>query len=302
MLNPNEYEHKYDRNALNVLNKIPGLDKHCRDEMKNNWERQYRLIHTGSSIKVTPTQFPTIFQILLEACANINLKTIPDLYIQKGFDINAFTIGSEKPSIMVHGEAIELLTPEEILCLIGHEAGHIKSGHVLYKNMARKITGWSSLIAEITFGLGGFLQDSLESTFKYWDRMSEFTADRAGLLACQDINTAISLDMKLSGVPPKLYDEMDLNEFIKQAQEFKNYDSDRLDKHYKDLLTVDQTHPWTVIRSFELLKWVESGKYQKIIDKHSNIKFDEIKCPKCGCTLEGHETFCGVCREKLWTR
>lgn len=302
MLNPHEYEHKFDKKAHETLNKIPGLEKYCRNELKDNWERRYKLVHTGSSIKVTRNQFPKVYEILEQVCNNIYLKTIPDLYIQSGLHINAFTFGSERPSIWLTSGAVEYLTPDELVCIIGHEAGHIKSGHVLYKMMARKITKWGTFLTDITLGLGGMLQESIESSFMYWNRMSEFTADRAGLLACQDINTAISLEMKLSGVPPKLYDEMDLNEFIKQAQEFNSFDSDALDSYYKELLTIDRTHPWTVVRAFELLKWVESGEYHQLIESHSNIDKNMVRCPKCGYIQDGDEIYCGSCGKKLWTR
>lgn len=37
--------------------------------------------------------------------------------------------------------------------------------------------------------------------YYYWNRMSEFTADRAGLLCCQDKDASIRAFMKMAGMP-----------------------------------------------------------------------------------------------------
>ncbi|MBZ2165907.1 M48 family metallopeptidase [Methanobacterium spitsbergense] len=299
MLNPNEYEHKLDRKALETLEKTPGLKKFGINQMKDV-EKQVRLIHTGSSIKVTHNHFSEIHEILQEACNNIYLKKIPDMYINSGWDINASTIGSKEPIIMLNSGAVEYLTPEELLCVIGHEAGHIKSGHTTYKNMVNTFSYWSSIITDITLGFGGLLQESLQKALNYWSQMSEFTADRAGLLACQDIEVAIHVEMKLSGVPPKLYDKMDTDEFINQAKEFMSLDSDLSYKTYKTLFNLDLDHPWSVMRAFELMKWVEKGKYQQLLDIHCKKNIEDLDkiCLKCGAEFNCDQTFCGICGSK----
>lgn len=330
MLNPQEYEHDYDKKTLESLYKIPGFKLVAKYYMKYGWEKKYKIINTGSSIKITPKQFPEIYEILEEACTNIHLTHIPDIYIKRGWEPNAATIGWEKPIIMVNSGLVEYFTPEEILCVIGHEVGHIKSGHTLYRNMAYKISLWGSELAESFWGIGEIVYDNLKHSLNLWSQMSEFTADRAGLLACQDKEVAISVLMKLSGVPPRLYDKMDAGEYIEQAREFKNFDSDTIDKLYKKLFTVEMDHPWGVLRAHEILKWAEQGKYKQILDIHSKDNINNIektclicgkilkqketfcgncgskrwerKCPKCATQLNGNETFCGVCGKKLWTR
>jgi Zn-dependent protease with chaperone function len=302
MLNPHEYEHEYDKMALDSLNKIPGLKIYSKFYLKYDIEKQYKILNTGSSIKVTPTHFPEIHQILEEACRNIHLTHIPDLYIQRGWEINASTTGREQPLIMISSGAVEYLTSEELLCVVGHEAGHIKSGHTLYSNMARTISMLGESIIDSLWGIGGYVQSNVEQALNLWSQMSEFTSDRAGLLACQDKEVAISVLMKLSGVPPKLYDKMDTGEFIEQASEFKSFDSDALDKMYKEYFKLGRDHPWGVLRASEILKWADEGKYQHIIDIHSEENIDNIDetCLECGNKLKSDETFCGICGSKRW--
>ena len=60
-----------------------------------------------------------------------------------------------------------------------------------------------------------------------------------------------------------------------------------------------RTHPWTVMRAHELIKWVESDDYQKIIDRKF---YDTLNCFKCGAILDNEGEFCGKCGEKIWNR
>lgn len=304
LLNPTEYEHSFDKQALNALEGTPGLEKLVRKINEYGIERVFRLGYTGSNIKVTPTNFPDIYQLLEEACANIYLKDIPDLYIEWNYQINAMAIGSQNPMVILNSGAVDLLTREELLFVIGHEVGHIKSGHMLYHDMARILPFLGEIIGSVTLGIGSLLSSGLEYSLMYWYRMSELTADRAGLLACQDEKVVLSALMKMGGVPKSFYDKMNTEDFIKQAKEFKGFDYDSMDKIAKILLIATQTHPWTVMRASEIIKWFESGKYQEIIEIHGKDSIEEleISCTKCGRKLKGTETFCGVCGEKVWKR
>ena len=46
----------------------------------------------------------------------------------------------------------------------------------------------------------------------------------------------------------------------------KNYDDKALDRFWADILNAGRTHPFPIWRVSEILKWVESGEYQKLMD------------------------------------
>jgi len=304
LLNPGEYEHEFDRKALKSLEGTPGLEKLARQINKHGIERAERLKQTGSHLRVNKDNFPEIYELLEEACEILFLKDIPDLYILWDYAVNGFTTGSEKPLIVIHSGALDLLSKDEMLWLIAHEVGHVKSGHMLYHMMAQVIPIIGAVIGSATLGIGSLVSTGLEIALIYWYRMSEFTADRAGLLACQDINVAINTLMKMSGVPKNYYEKMKTDDFIKQAKEFEGFDYDSVDKVAKALIIMDKTHPWTVMRASELLKWYESGSYEELIEKHGKDSIEELEicCLKCGHKLKGNEAFCGVCGAKVWKR
>jgi Zn-dependent protease with chaperone function len=304
LLHPSEYEHEFDRKALKNLEGNQGLEKFMKKIYKHSIERINRISHSGSFLKITSKNFPEIYELLEEGCANIHLKEIPDLYVKREDSINAFTTGVKNPLILLHTATIDHLTPDELLYIIGHEVGHIKSGHMLYHDMAQYIKFAGEIVGEATLGIGSLISRGLEYPLLHWARMSEFTCDRAGLLTCQDLDVAMDVEMKMAGVPNKYCDKVDNKEFIKQAKEFEGYDHDSLDKVAKTYLIMEQTHPWSVMRASELLKWYETGRYDEIVDKHGKDSIEEleISCTNCGRMLKGTESFCGVCGTKVGNR
>lgn len=265
-LNHTDYEHPFDQKALHTLEKTPGLSAAGKYVTKHTIERVYTIQYTGSNLLVTKDSYPKIYAYLEYACQILDLKKIPDLYIQWGYNINACTIGSENPLIVLNSGLIDLCDDDEILFIIGHECGHIKSEHMLYHMMAQVI---NYIIDAIPFG--SIAAAPLQYALYYWSRMSEFTADRAGLLCCQNKDAAVCAFMKMAGMPIKQFDEMNYQTFIQQATDFKQLDYEALNKVIKFISIADASHPWTVMRAAELLNWIQSGNYGQFIPQTSII-------------------------------
>ena len=233
-------------------------------------KKYYSIIYTGSYIKVSENQFEDIHEILIEACRILDLKVIPDLYIFPGSGIEAFAFGSENPIILMSRRSVDWLETEELLGLIGHQIGHIKSGHMLYQDMVRILPTIGNLISTGTLGIGKLVSQAIEKGLLQWALMSDLTADRAGILTCQDQDVYLKLLMKSGGTPKKYYKKNKLNiePFIKQANEFeKTFNTDSIDQLAKLAVIMEGYHPWAVLRASDLLKWVDSGKFQEILKK-----------------------------------
>lgn len=76
------------------------------------------------------------------------------------------------------------------------------------------------------------------------------SADRAALLTVQEVDTYVRLLMKTAG--GNNVSQMDLGEFIKQAEEY-NADGSVLDTVYKFLNILSVSHPFPVTRVLELI-------------------------------------------------
>jgi Zn-dependent protease with chaperone function len=237
--------------------------------------------------------------LLLKACDLLDSPILPELYVAPG-DLNAFTAGIERPLIVINSGAIDALSPEEMLYVLGHEVGHIKSGHVLYYQIAEFLPVVGEIVGDATLGVGKIFTGGLQLALLSWKRNSEFTADRAGLLACQNAETALRALMKLSGLPSKCYAAINTEDFIDQARAFDAMDSDKLSLVAKWLSIMGATHPWTVMRAKQLLQWIDTGGYQHVIN--STDRYQPAKatgpfrfCGDCGSPLQSDAAFCPRC-------
>ena len=259
-LDHSQYEHDFDKKALKALQRTPGVDLVGKFITKHAIEKIYTVQYTGSNLKVTSENYPQIYEYLQYACQILDLPKVPELYIEWGYNINAFTVGSENPIIVLSSGLIDLCDDDEIMFIIGHECGHIKSNHMLYYMMSQVM---NLCIDSIPFG--DIASVPLQYALYYWSRMSEFTADRAGLLCCQNKDAAIRAFMKMAGMPIKEFNNMNYQTFIQQATEFKQLDYDAMSKVIKFISIADNSHPWTVMRAAELLNWINYGSLREML-------------------------------------
>jgi Zn-dependent protease with chaperone function len=305
-LRPQAYEHPKDAAALNALQKTAGFGTIVSKINALGVDRILRTQLTGSHLRVTADSFPDLYEVLITACRTLDHRVVPDLYITEGAEINAFTTCVEQPLIAVSSGAVSHLSEQELLFVIAHEVGHIKSGHVLYYQIASTLWPVVGELAATIPAFGDAIKMALNATVElallYWQRMSELTADRAGLLACQDANGAFMTMAKLSGLPRKYYDTYNSVDFINQARAFKAMDLDWGSRIVKVLTVMSATHPWTVMRAQELLNWSDSGSYQHVIDNPTQpgrgVAGPKIVCP-LGHPLHGGEKFCNECGTRV---
>lgn len=261
-LDHKQYEHPFDKMALEKLESIPLLTKFFTWMTTNTIERIYTVQYTGSNLKVTNTNYPKIYQYLEDACHILDLDRMPDLYLDWHYSINACTIGAEHPIIILNSGLIDLCDDDEIMFILGHEVGHVKSNHMLYHMMAQVVDFFIDSIPG-----GNLVAGGLQYALYYWYRMSEFSADRAGLLCCQDTEAMIRAFIKMAGLPIKEFGNIRTDTFLQQARDFKTLDYDGMNKVVKLISIADDSHPWTVMRSSELLKWIDSGEYGRFIPR-----------------------------------
>ncbi len=260
------YEHHFDTQALEGIKKIPGIDTALKTLLKESYERANRLFHKANTVAVTSKQLPHLHQLFLDAAFRLDIQKIPDLYVLQSPVVNAYITGVDRPFVVVSSGLLELMTDEEVLYVLGHELGHWQANHVLYKMASRIVTGAAAALAEVTLGLGRLLTAPLQLALLRWDRCSELTADRAGLLASRRVDVVVRSLMKIAGGSRSIYEQMDYQEFIRQAEEFQmDQEDSTLNKVYVLLQVMYQSHPFPVWRTSEILTWVNHGAYLEII-------------------------------------
>ncbi len=268
-LSKHDYIHPADSKALAALRAIPGIDTALKKLLKVTGESAIRVMFMASAVKVTPKQCPDLHAKLQIACTTLGVD-MPDFFIQQNPIVNAFTGGVEKPIIVMHSGLLERLTDEEVLAVVAHEVGHIHAEHVLYLTAARLIEALANVsIARIIPGaeiVKFLISAGISSALLAWARRAELSCDRAALLVTQDPHVIGSTMMKLAG--GTFSSKIDYDLFLEQARDFqKNYDENKLDKFWADIINAGQSHPFPIWRVSEILQWVESGQYADLMKK-----------------------------------
>src|SRR5579875_3036479 len=255
------YEHPADRSALVALRKLTGFDVLLRKLFGLINERALRLSFLAGSVRVSDRQFPHIHALVRDGSYILDLPEVPEVYVMQEPTVNAMALGRDRPFIVVTTALVNLHDPEELRYVIGHELGHILSGHAVYRTMLLYLITLASRIAWMPIGYLGLR--AIIWGLEEWFRKSELSCDRAGLLAGQDVDAAKRALMKIAGGPQ--LSELNPDAFREQAHE---YDAvpDLRDSVLKLLQLLGTTHPFAVIRFAELDRWAASGEYQRILD------------------------------------
>ncbi len=265
-LDKHSYIHPADSRALAALKAIPGIDSALKKLLEVTGESVIRVIFTASAVKVTPKQCPDLYAKLQVVCTTLGVD-MPELFVQQNPTVNAFTGGVKHPVIVLHSQLIERLNDEEVLAVIAHEVGHIHAEHVLYLTAARLlelVANAAIAAAPVAALVAQLLSLTMRSALLAWARRAELSCDRAALLVTQDPDVIGRTMMKLSG--GTFASRVDYDEFLAQARDFqKNYDQKALDRFWADVINAGLTHPFPVWRVAELMSWVESGDYGRLI-------------------------------------
>jgi Zn-dependent protease with chaperone function len=259
-ISPRAYEHPADRAALVALRRVPGFDFAVRKIFGLVGDRSLRLAFLASSVRVSETQFAKVHAKYMEACEILDVHPPPPLFISQTPIVNAGAIGIDEPFIVINSGALSLMDDDELQFILAHELGHVLSEHVLYKTMIRLMLRLT--VVAMSVPLGGAALFALLAALLEWDRKSELSADRAGLLVVQDPQVAFRSLMKLAGGGHS--DQMSVEAFLEQARDYEA-SGNVFDGVVKLLNVLGRTHPFPVLRIAKLKSWSDADEYQNIL-------------------------------------
>jgi Zn-dependent protease with chaperone function len=198
--------------------------------------RSHHLALMKTAKQVTPIQTPKM-SALVEECSQKLQPGEVETYLVKSDQMNAYTFGLTDPkALVVYTPMISVMGPGELKFVIGHEMGHVALGHT-----------WLNTIVG---GLAG-----IPAAFRWWNRMCEFSADRAGLLACGDLNLAVSALVKLAAPNIRSQQEFERSLAVLDAQD---------DQVGNRLAEIFQTHPMLIRRIEKLREYARTEEYRRM--------------------------------------
>ncbi len=259
-ISPRAYQHPADRAATAALQKVPYLDQVVRKLVSLGYERALRAAALGASVRLGQEQLPRVWVLHREVFNALDMDRVPDLYLTQFPLANAFTMGTDRPIVVLNSELVRILDDEGRRVVLAHEAAHVHSDHVLYR---------TALLILLRMGasvrlpiLAGLPVLAIRMALLEWSRAAELSCDRAAALVTRD-PAAVSRALMVIAAG-EAADELNLDAFIAQGMEYEEKGSglERLTKLMQDL---NVTHPLPVRRVRMLLGWVQAGNYDRIV-------------------------------------
>lgn len=254
------YAFSYDLVMLRSFSKLRPVELAAASVVRMGYEVMRGQL-LGQAVKVGPKQFPKLRAMAARAASELSVP-VPQLYVVNSPVVNAFTLGTEEDSfIVLHSALVDQMDDDELQFVIGHETGHIQNKHVVYS------TALMILSQTAAVWLGPLMEPAMVA-LRQWHRRAEITCDRAGLLCNKNLDAAVSSFMKLAIGSKRLYDEMDVDEYLAQLEEGQS-SIGRFTEFFA-------THPHLPKRIQALRTFSESELYRKHIGEDGGLSIDDV--------------------------
>lgn len=302
------FQHKADLEALEAFKKVPMAATVLR-RVNELWTEKLFYVKTiGDDLKLGPKQYPHIYEMYREAARILDIHHVPDLYLNTSYEINAFAFGMKKYTIVLNSGLVDLLDDDELMAVLGHELGHVKCEHALYKSLAAILTDLGGDILTSFFGITQLIMLPIQAALFAWSRKAELSCDRAGLLVTQDPQVTARALAKLGGGGlRKRQDVLNLEDVLEQAKEYEKVDDSILLKGMSLYQHWHSSHPYPIYRAKALIDWSQTDEYKTILDgkyiTHAEAaavrRGENLACPRCAMALAPNAAFCAGCGERI---
>jgi Zn-dependent protease with chaperone function len=260
------FQHPADRAATAALGSIPYLDTVVRKLVELGYERALRQSYLGSSVRLSEDQLGDVWREHAIAYATLDMSEVPDLYLTQFPAPNAMAIGSKRPIVVVQSELMRLLDAPQRRAVFAHEAAHILADHQLYRT-ALAILVMLTRSARLPLPL-----TPVRTALMEWGRATELSADRAAALVTRDPLVVCRTLMSLAA--GAMVDELDLDAFMRQGLDYTE-SGGGLERLTRLMLDLGVTHPLPVKRTHELMAWVRSGEFDRIVGSGEYTRRDD---------------------------
>lgn len=250
-----EYAHPDDLAAISAIKSFSGLDtllSKIGDEANQILKRSIAL---GYYVRLTEENSPEIFRIIYNVCKILNYNKFPEVYSKRSHSIDIEVSGAEKPTMVIPDFLINNYDEKFLYFAFGRAISKLKSDYLKFYTIAR------TTIEIVEFAKS--LPDAINLLFARWMQKAELTADRGGLLACQDCKTAVRFLMNYAGMPVEFTENVSVPEYVAAYKT-----DDKLVNLSRNLLTLTNCTGFYNDRIVELFNWYANGDYGNILDEY----------------------------------
>jgi len=188
----------------------------------------------GNGVRVSPRQFPELFERCKQAAEALGLSEVPGIYVmQAGGALNAFAtkLLNRKFVIIYSDLADECHDPRQLDFVVGHEIGHLAAGHLT----------WNAFLWPF------MLLPWLGAAYL---RAREYTADRCGYSVVGDVEPSMR-GLIVLAAGGKHAAQADIPAFMDQRRETGHF--------WSAVLELVSTHPYLCKRVAALRELDQPG-------------------------------------------
>jgi Zn-dependent protease with chaperone function len=194
--------------------------------------------------QVTAKSAPEMMKLVQENAARLQVEPV-NVFIASSNQLNAYTFGMDSPkAIVLYSALFKIMDRDEIQFILGHEMGHVRLGHTWLNTLVGGMAGIPSSVGAAAI---------MELAFRWWNRACEYSADRAGVLACGKPAKAISALVKLEAGPAAL-----TQSGMQAAMKHIETDDEDIMHNLEELLG---THPMVAKRVEQIRRFSGSQQY-----------------------------------------
>lgn len=207
----------------------------------------------GKTVRVTEKQFSAVYQIMQELCSGADLEEIP-VYVYEDFYYGAESYGTERPWIEISSKTIQDFTVGEVKFVLAREVYKIMDGVTKQKTIFEEGMKMFSYVAPEK------MESGKRNKFNKWYRVTNYSADNYGYLACKDIETSVNAILKMVLNSSVLAQQINILEFVQQASEI-----DKMDSVVANYAKSDESVPYAPHRIHNILSYAVSERALKIL-------------------------------------
>jgi Zn-dependent protease with chaperone function len=145
---------------------------------------------------------------------------------------------------------LKIMDASELKFVIGHEMGHVDLGHTWLNTILGGLAGMPPSQGAAVL---------LQVAFRWWNRSCEYSADRAGMIACGSLQKATSALVKLvahnARTPQQI--ERALQVIDEEDENFGNVLAETL-----------ATHPMIIHRIEKLREFAKTDLFKRWVEAH----------------------------------
>ncbi len=212
----------------------------------SNKSHHQSLIYNAQRVDLSK---PQPLSELIRMCQNRLKPGSLDVFIVRENQLNAYTFGVDSPkAIVVYSPMFQLMDAEELMFVLGHEMGHISLGHTWLNTILGGLAGIPAPYGAAVI---------LAMVFRSWNRACEYSADRAGMLACRNPEKAVSALLKLVSGDINLTDD-EKNQWIRLLDR----QDDSLSGQLEELVS---SHPMIIKRISQIKEYAGTAEFTRLI-------------------------------------